>query len=399
VWWGRARRRALAVVAVAALAGTTAGCSGGNDRASADTRVHIATVPRTETTGDGTVVIPTAPPPAPPSGPPVSRRPRSLIDPSGRAPGGALVFRSSVPIPADLVFVAVLGGDARTHEDVRRSHADSIHIIAVNPRTHRGTIVGIARDTWVEIPGHGNDKINAALAEGGPTLAVETLRHLTGLPIDHYFLTGFAGLPRMVDELGGIDVYVDRTMDDDPSGAHFKPGWHHMNGEMVLAYSRDRKDVPGGDFGRSENHGKVLLAALAKLRAEVSDDAGLGRWLDVLRRHAVLETPLATLQALAALARGLDPVGMTNAVVPGRVGTAGRASVVYLDSRAAAMFEDLRDDASLGKPPPPVTASSSSSSSSSSSTSSTRPSTRPSTSSTAPATTTTTGGHTVITIG
>jgi polyisoprenyl-teichoic acid--peptidoglycan teichoic acid transferase len=394
--WVRRRGMTAAIVAVVALASVTAACSSGDDKASAsDTSVRIGTVPRTDTTGDGTVVIPTEPPAT--RATPARPRPRAnLIDPSGRPPGSPLVFRSNVPIPPDLVFLAVLGGDARPNEDARRSHADSIHIIAVNPRTHRATILGIPRDAWVEIPGRGNDKINASLAEGGPRLAVETLRHLTGLPIDHYFLTAFAGMQRMVDELGGVDIYVERTMNDDASGAHFKPGWHHMNGEMVLAFSRDRKDVPNGDFGRSENQGKVLLATLAKLRAEVSDDSGIDRWLDVLRRHAILETPFASLQALGSLARGLDPAGVINAVVPGRIGYAGRASVVYLDERAAAMFEDLRDDAVLGTPPPPV--SEPPSSTSSSSTSSSRPSST--SSSTYPSSTTsTTSGHTVITFG
>jgi polyisoprenyl-teichoic acid--peptidoglycan teichoic acid transferase len=381
------------VAGVALAAVVLASCSGGKDpvaKASPDTTIRIGTVPRTDTTGDGTVVIPTAPP-----GPPPSRA--GLLDPSGRPPGSPLVFRSTIPVGADLVFIAALGGDARPREDVRRSHADSIHIVAVNPRTKRSTIVGVPRDAWVEIPGRSNDKINAALAEGGPALAVETLRHLTGLPIDHYFLTGFAGIQRMVDELGGVDIHVERAMDDDPSGAHFKPGWHHMNGEMVLAYSRNRKDVPNGDFGRSENQGRVLIAALSKLRAEVADDGGLERWLDVFGRHAVLETPLQSLRALAALARGIDPSGVTNTVLPGRVGYAGRQSVVYLDERAAAIFADLRDDASLGAAPPTSTGSS---------TSTSTPSGRSSTSSSSttsttygPYATTTTTRRTVVTFG
>jgi LCP family protein required for cell wall assembly len=290
--------------------------------------------------------------------PPATGKPYTgLIDADGHAPGGALVFQSNVPVPPDLVFVLAVGSDSRPREDPRRGHADSIHLIAVNPRSGRGTILGFPRDSWVQIPGHGNRKLTEALALGGPQLRAETIRHLTGLPVDYYVISGFAGLPAMVDELGGINVFVERKMNDGYSGARFKPGWHLMNGEMILAFSRDRHDVPNGDFSRSENQGKVLLAALAKLRAEVGDEGGLRRWLEILAHHAVFDAAPDKLSGLAVLARRLDPAGIANVVVPGRVGTAGSASVVYLSDGAAKLFLDLRDDATLGSAPPPPPAS------------------------------------------
>src|SRR5207253_5947465 len=94
---------------------------------------------------------------------------------NGHAYGSALLFRSDIPVPSDLVFVLVAGSDARPNEDVRRTRSDSLHLLAVNPRTHTGTVVGIPRDSWVEVPGHGNQKINQALALGGPPLLVDTV--------------------------------------------------------------------------------------------------------------------------------------------------------------------------------------------------------------------------------
>ena len=280
---------------------------------------------------------------------PEPRRAPGLKGANGR-PYGTIAFTSNTPVPGHLLFILVAGSDARPGEDVRRTRADSLHLLAVNPKTLEGTVLGFPRDSWVDIPRHGAGKINTALQLGGPNLLAETVRHLTGLPVHYYVLTGFPGLVRMVDELGGVDVYVDRRMNDKNSGARFEPGWHHFDGAQALAFSRDRNDVPNGDFSRSENQGKVILAALAKMRAEVSDDDGIRRWVGVLLRHVDLDVPPGELLPLGALARRLEPEFLRNVVLPGRVGYAGRQSVVYLDGDSTRIFEDLRPDAVLGSP-------------------------------------------------
>ena len=160
----------------------------------------------------------------------------------------------------------------------------------------------------MEIPGQGRGKINSALALGGPNLLAATVRRTTGLPVHYYLLTGFTGLTKMVDELGGVDVMVERRMNDKASGARFERGWHRMNGAEALAFSRNRNDVANGDFTRSEQPRRCSCwPRLAKMRGEVGDDGGLGRWIDVLLRHVRLDVPVTSLPALAALARRLDP--------------------------------------------------------------------------------------------
>jgi LCP family protein required for cell wall assembly len=270
--------------------------------------------------------------------------------PDGSPYGDAIPFTSSVDVPTDLVWVLAIGSDARPGQDIRRTNGDSIHLIGVDPQTGAGTILGFPRDSWVAIPGHGTGKINSALAMGGPTLMAQTVRQLTGLPVDYYVLTGFDGFQQIVDELGGVNVHVDRKMNDSFSGARFQPGWYDMNGGEALAYTRDRHDVENGDFTRSLHQGNVFLSGLAKLRAEVGDDGGLQRWIGVLLRHADLDSPPNQLLPLAALARRLDPAKITNVVVPGRIGTAGAASVVYLGDDARKIFLDLRPDAAIGGP-------------------------------------------------
>ena len=306
--------------------------------------------PKSTTTAlPGPTVVPTVPPPdlgRPPI--PEPKPAAGLLGPDGRPYGAALQFRSDIPIPGDLVWILVAGSDARPGEDIRRTRSDSLHLLAINPRTMQGTILGFPRDSWVQIPGHGQGKINTALALGGPQLMCETVRSLTGLPVNYYVLTGFQGIQDIVNELNGVDIFVDRRMNDSGSGARFEPGWHHFNGAQALAFSRDRHDVPNGDFSRSENQGKLILAALSKMRAEVGDEDGLNTWIRVLLRHVDLDMGMSDLSRLGTLARRLNPSALNNVVVPGKVGTAGGQSVVFLGDAAANVFLDLRPDAVIG---------------------------------------------------
>lgn len=402
----RWRRLAGAATALALL---TTGCSGGGGNVSSDD--VVLGVPDEETTtstrGPRVIIAPEPPPAdlfvdgeARTGGLAEPRSGRHLAVPDGQPPPPAIEFTSAADVPPDLVFVLVIGSDARPKEDLTRTRADSVHLLAVNPSTGQGTILGLPRDAWVEIPGKGRGKINGALAAGGPNLLAATVRRTTGLPVDYYLLTGFTGLTRMVDELGGVDVMVERRMSDKASGAFFERGWHHFSGTEALAFSRNRNDVANGDFSRSGNHGVLMLAALAKMRGEVGDDDGLGRWIDVMLRHVRLDVPVSSLRGLAALARGLDPARITNVVAPGRIGKAGGQSVVFLTKGAVTLFDDLRADGVVGgatAPVAPAARASSSTPSSSPAEDPTGPEEQPTTTAPAPEeeTTTTTGPESV----
>lgn len=322
--------------------------------------------------GDGADVVvgvpeaaaaPLPPPSIPPStaaqvlGAQVAGPPAPMLAlPSGQPWPPAIPFTSTIPVPDHLVFVLAIGSDARPGQDPTRARADSLHLLAVNPASGQGTIVGFPRDSWVDVPGHGRQKINSALSLGGPDLAAQTVRQLTGLPVHYYVVTGFEGFQRLVDDMGGVDVPVPHRMNDAASGARFEAGWHRLGGAGALAFARNRKDTPHGDLSRSANQGLLVLSALAKMRGEVGDDPGLMRWVEVLLRHVRLDVPLEDLPRLAALARRLDPGRVQNVVVPGTPGRAGRQSVVHLDAASAtALFNDLRDDAVIGAAEMPST--------------------------------------------
>ncbi|MBW3589440.1 MAG: LCP family protein [Actinobacteria bacterium] len=306
------------------------------------------------------------PPPPPPrggrraGGEPRFSRPtaRGLIDPDGRPPGPAKPYVGTVDDSGGLQFVLILGSDARSGNP-ERGRTDSIHVLALDPAARRGTIVGIPRDSWVNIPGHGNRKINEAMNLGGPRLAVRTVRDLTGMPIQYYMVTAFEGFRAIVNELGGVHAHIPYDMNDPPSGAFFKQGWHHLVGEEALAYSRNRH-VPAGDFARQWNQGLLMIDTLKNLREQTSTREEVERWLRILVKYARVDMSFSELSRLGVLARVTASSSVRNTVAPGRTGMAGRASVVFLNEKANELFRDVREDAiaqgdypSYGPPPQP----------------------------------------------
>lgn len=248
------------------------------------------------------------------------------------------------------LFILALGSDARPGQDVERSRADSIHLIGLDVKRNRATILGFPRDSWVPIPGHGTSKITTALFLGGPDLVVRTIESLTGIRIDFYVLTSFWGLEHMVDGIGGLEVDVPFDMNDRSSGSNFSKGRQKLNGKEALAFSRDRHSVPNGDFTRSANQGRLLLAALKKLRANFHDDPGrLFTWIGVGWRNIRTDLGFQTLLDLGLTATQIRPNKVDNLVVPASVGTVGAQSVVFVSSSAQSIFADMRADGVVGK--------------------------------------------------
>jgi LCP family protein required for cell wall assembly len=247
----------------------------------------------------------------------------------------------------DTVFVLLIGSDERPGLDGARG--DALHVVGMNPRAGRATIVNIPRDTWVDIPGHGQGRVNEAFRYGGAQLQAETVRRLTGAPISYVLTTTFAGTVAMVDRMGGLEVDVPFRMDDRNSGAAFEPGRQRINGSQVLAFSRNRY-IPDGDVRRTANQGQVLVHALEHVRKAGVGGTEVLRYLDVLYRNVRVEgIPPTDLYRLARAATRIEPKNVRNYTIPVRVGMVGSASVVFLrQPQGSVLFQDFVDDAILG---------------------------------------------------
>jgi LCP family protein required for cell wall assembly len=256
--------------------------------------------------------------------------------------------------------ILVIGSGARPGEDVMHSLSDSLHVILLNPAKHRATLVGIPRDSYVPIAGGGSGKINSAMVRGGPDLLVQTIESNFGVKIDYWAITTFWGLTAMINNIGGLTIKIPFSMHDSLSQSDFEPGVKHLNGGQVLAFSRDRHSLSEGDFGRQENGGRVILAALTQFQKDYrKDPSRLFTWLGGGLRNLSTDVPIAEMLELAFTARGIAPAHVLNVVLPGSSAMAGGLSVVYVDmSRARAIFADAQVDGTLKKPniPPSPTA-------------------------------------------
>jgi LCP family protein required for cell wall assembly len=169
----------------------------------------------------------------------------------------------------------IAGSDTRT--GISRTQQDALHLGSVGANAsdslmllHMGTgkpvLISIPRDSYVPIPGHGSNKINAALAIGGPTLLVQTVESVTGLRIDHYMGIGFGGLASVVNSVGGVQICVKTAVPAD-SYSGFKglaAGCHNLNGTQAIAFVRDRHSFATSDLQRIQDQRAFLSALLSK---------------------------------------------------------------------------------------------------------------------------------------
>jgi LCP family protein required for cell wall assembly len=146
--------------------------------------------------------------------------------------------------------------------DYGTTNSDSLMLL------HMGTgtpvLISIPRDSYVPIPGHGYNKINASLGFGGPSLLVQTVENVTGLRIDHYMGIGFGGLVSVVNQVGGVHICLPSALHDSDSGVNLKAGCQTLNGAEALAFVRDRHSFADEDLQRVEDQRAFLKALLGK---------------------------------------------------------------------------------------------------------------------------------------
>jgi LCP family protein required for cell wall assembly len=255
------------------------------------------------------------------------------------------------------IFILVIGSDARPNQEVGSQRADSIHLVGLNPAKGKASIVGFPRDSYVPIPGHGSNKINTALFYGGPDLVVQTVEQLTGIKIDYWALTGFSGFTSMIDGIGGFNFDVPFPMSDSHAKADFAAGMQRFDGRDALAFARNRHGLPSGDFGRSENQGRLMIGLLTQFRKEFAKDPSrLFTWISSGLQNMQTDVPLDQLLVLAFTASELSPKRIENLVLPGTTGTADTMSIVQLSGTAQAIYKDMANDGLVGKknvPPSP----------------------------------------------
>nr|WP_155998509.1 LCP family protein [Streptomonospora sp. PA3] len=260
----------------------------------------------------------------------------------------------------------VIGSDSRDGMDRGRQHelgvgraegrrSDTMMLVHLNADRDRITVVGIPRDSWVDVPGHGKNKINAAYSLGGPTLAVQTVESATHVRIDHYVEVDFTGFVDMVDALGGIEVCLPQPIHDPKANLDMEAGTHRVAGAEALAFARTRQ-TPGGDLDRIDRQQQVLSAMLetALSTDTLSDPKRFGTFLDTALDSITVDEGLDA-AAISELARQLRGIGLkdvsftTVPVEQANYQTPNGDVAVLWDRRAAAeVFARINADKPLG---------------------------------------------------
>lgn len=244
------------------------------------------------------------------------------------APG---VLRARMRAPYDhdrLLTIMVVGSDVGGPDrpgNPLKGRADALHLIAVDTRRATATVVDIPRDSVI-----GGDKVNAHLAVGGPKRLRYRLEQYTNLNIDHYVVTSFSGMRRMVRAFGGVSVTVDRRVRDRKSNANLRPGYQRLTGRQALAYSRARKTLRNGDFDRTRHQGDLLIAAQHKLRRRQPTLLELSRLVASFSRNTESDISTQNVFRLAELASRIKPSNIKQVSLRGGIGSRGGSSVVYL---------------------------------------------------------------------
>lgn len=259
----------------------------------------------------------------------------------------------------ELTFL-LMGSDSRSPEPTTgvdstgpdyvpgAQRTDVIMIVTIAADRSRASVISIPRDSWVQIPGRGKAKINAAFSYGGPPLLITTVEKLTGLRIDHFMVIDFAGFQEMADAVGGIDVSVARTTS--AFGVTFQQGLNHLDGVAALAYVRQRYDLPRGDLDRVRRHQNALKALMQKVSATglLADPTRTYSFLQAVTHWISVDdtftsTDMATLALQVRDLRSSD-VAFVSAPVSG-LGREGAQSVVYLDQRVSTeLWRAVADD-------------------------------------------------------
>jgi LCP family protein required for cell wall assembly len=233
-------------------------------------------------------------------------------------------------------------------------NSDTMMVVHIAAARSRVTVVSIPRDSWVTIPGHGANKINAAFGLGGPKLMVKTVEAATGLTVNHFIEVNFLGFVKIINALGGVTVCVPQAISDPYSGLRLAAGRHHVNGITALKYARDRHSFATSDLARITNQQSLLSSLLAEAISSrtLADPLRLSRFLRAATSAVAVDRGL-DVTALAGQLRGITlrqvrfltvPLASINYQTP-----TGESAVLWDAAAAHRLFSRLRAD----QPPSP----------------------------------------------
>ncbi|MGW8731511.1 LCP family protein [Streptomyces sp. NPDC055808] len=280
----------------------------------------------------------------------------------------------------NILLVGTDGRDKITPEEKQKYRlggapchcTDTIMMVHVSADRDRVSVVSLPRDSYAEVPEHTDEatgqhrpqhpvKLNAAYAEGGPSLTVRTVENMTGLKIDHYLEVDFTSFMKTVDVVGGVQICTARPMKDSYTGLDLTAGTHQLGGGEALQYVRSRHTDGSADLGRMQRQQRFLAALLEKATSN-------GVLLNPVKFREVAQSLLSSVRAdegfgveemlsFTAAMKGFSPSSSDFTTVPlGQLGVQikGIGSTVKWDeAKSKKLFQLLHDDQPLTPHAPP----------------------------------------------
>ncbi len=242
------------------------------------------------------------------------------------------------------IFVMFVGSDLRP--GVGGARGDALHLIGINPKLHKATVIDIPRDTCATFGGHSR-KINEANSNGGVANQAAVVGQMVGVPISYGVEVDFAGFSALVKGVGGLYIDVPMQMHDSYSGAYFPKGALHLSAEQSLAFARNRHDFARSDIQRTWNQGYLMIAAIKQLQQQYTTISGRFKLVDLLVHHAQLNgLNVGDLVDLGQLANAVPSTAIANVTIPSSGG-----ACLSLAPAAQRLFADFRDNGVLDSYP------------------------------------------------
>ena len=240
-------------------------------------------------------------------------------------------------------------------------NSDTLMLVHVPANHSYIQVVSLPRDSWVNIPGHGMNKINAAFGLGGPKLMVATVAANTGLTINDYIEINFLGFVKVIDALGGVNICLPFAVNDAYSGLDMSAGMHHVDGITALEFARDRHSFAASDLARIQDQQQLMSTILSKA-------ASTGTLSDPFKLDHVISSVTSAIQVdqgfdlvrLASELRGIRPQDVAFTTVPlsnlNYQTPTGESAVLWDTAATSQLFAQIRADqrpAAVAPPPQP----------------------------------------------
>jgi len=203
------------------------------------------------------------------------------------------------------------GGATMTH-----CNSDTMMLVCLQERDKKAVIISIPRDTMIELPGHGTQKINAANMYYGPSGAINAVKSLTGIDVNHYITMEFTGFEQIVNAVGGVPIHLNEPINDPHSG-YLPAGDLNLDGWQALVLVRSR-NMPMADIDRIQSQHAFMEALMTKA-ASTKSVLKANQIVNIVTSNCKTDYSAGQLMDLAEELRAFKPKDVQMVTIPGAV--------------------------------------------------------------------------------